>query len=73
MNYMPNQHDGHVLDQMRRNRYVLATGNHDQCWGDNERMAAILRNKGIPVQLEVWGNDTGHDWPWWQQMAKQYL
>jgi esterase/lipase superfamily enzyme len=73
MNYMPNQHDGHVLDQMRRNRYVLATGTHDQCRNDNERMAAILRGKGIPVQLEVWGNDTGHDWPWWQQMAKLYL
>ncbi|QMV20063.1 esterase [Granulicella sp. 5B5] len=73
MNYMPNQHDGATLDRMRQNTYVLATGVHDQCWNDNERMAAILRGKGIPVQLHVWGGDTGHDWPWWQQQAQQYL
>src|SRR5438046_6258507 len=26
---------------------VLGTGTHDMCWDANEKMAAILRNKGI--------------------------
>jgi len=25
------------------------------------------------VRLDVWGDNTGHDWPWWQRMAQVYL
>jgi esterase/lipase superfamily enzyme len=73
LDFVPNLHDACVLDQMRRRTYVLATGVHDQCWNDNERMAAAMRAKGIPVRLDVWGDNTGHDWPWWQRMAQVYL
>ncbi len=73
MQYLPNMHDPWYLDRYRRNTYVLATGVHDQCWNDNERLARILRDKGVPVRLDVWGDNTGHDWPWWQRMAQQYL
>jgi esterase/lipase superfamily enzyme len=65
--------DGWYLDRYRRNSYVLATGVHDQCWNANERLAGIMRSKGIPVRLDVWGDNTGHDWPWWQQMIRTYL
>ena len=71
--YLRNMHDPWFLDHYRRNRYILATGEHDQCWNDNEILAAIMRGKGIPVWLDVWGNRTGHDWPWWQQMARVYF
>jgi len=73
LDYVPNLHDHHRLERMRHNNYVLATGVHDQCWNDNERMAAAMRAKGIPVRLDVWGDNTGHDWPWWQRMAQVYL
>jgi esterase/lipase superfamily enzyme len=73
MNYMPNLNDGNALDRMRQNNYILATGVHDQCWNDNERMAHILRSKGVPVKLDVWGDNAGHDWPWWMRMAQTYL
>lgn len=73
MDYVPNISDHEYLERMRRNTYVLATGVHDQCWDDNERMAAVMRAKGIPVRLDVWGDNTGHDWPWWQRMAQEYL
>jgi esterase/lipase superfamily enzyme len=73
LDYVPNLNDHSVLERMRRNNYVLATGVHDQCWNDNERMAAAMRAKGIPVRLDVWGDNTGHDWPWWQRMAQVYL
>ena len=43
---MPNIHDYDYLEAMRRNTYVLATGVHDQCWHDNERLASALRHKG---------------------------
>ncbi len=71
--YLPNLHDHGLLERMRQNTYILATGVHDQCWDQNERLARILRNQAIPVRLDVWGNQTGHDWPWWQQMLQTYV
>jgi esterase/lipase superfamily enzyme len=71
--YLPNLNDSWHLDRYRHNTYILATGVHDQCWNDNERLAQILREKGIPVRLDVWGDNTGHDWPWWQKMLTTYL
>src|ERR1700722_7539665 len=71
--YLPNMSDSWYLDRYRRNSYVLATGEHDQCWNENERMAQIFRNKNIPCRLDVWGDNTGHDWPWWQRMLQTYL
>jgi esterase/lipase superfamily enzyme len=73
LDYVPNIHDHEYLEAMRRNTYVLATGVHDQCWNDNERLAQVMRNKGIPVRLDVWGDSAGHDWPWWMRMAQVYL
>jgi esterase/lipase superfamily enzyme len=71
--YVPNLHDWGVLDRMRQNTYVLATGVHDQCWNDNERLAGVMRAKGIPVRMDVWGDNARHDWPWWQRMVQVYL
>ncbi len=71
--YLPNMQDAWYLDRYRRNTYILATGVHDQCWNDNERMAQILRSRGIPCRLDVWGENVGHDWPWWQKMVQTYL
>jgi esterase/lipase superfamily enzyme len=71
--YLPNISDAWYLDRYRRNTYVLATGEHDMCWDANEELAGIMRAKGIPVRLDVWGNNTAHDWPWWHQMIREYL
>ena len=73
LHYMANMNDPWYLDRYRRSTLVLATSVHDQCWNDNERLAAILREKGIPYRLNVWGPDTGHDWPSWRRMVQVYL
>jgi esterase/lipase superfamily enzyme len=73
MQFLPNLGDPWFLDRFRRNTFVLATGVHDQCWQDNEYLAAVMRAKGIPVRLDVWGDNARHDWPWWQRMVQQYL
>ncbi len=71
--YLGNMSDPWFFERYRRNTYVLATGEHDQCWNANEELAGIMRWKGIPVRLDVWRDSTGHDWPWWQSMIQQYL
>ncbi len=71
--YLRHQHDEWWFERYRRSTYVLATGVEDQCWDANEKMAQVMREKGVPVRLEVWGDRTGHDWPWWMQMMRAYL
>ncbi len=72
--YISNMHDHTQLSRLRSDhRYVLAAGEHDICLNENVRLAGILQNKSIPHHLDIWGNGTGHDWPWWQRMAAKYF
>ncbi len=65
--------DNVQLDRYRAQEIVLATGETDICLPQNLRFADVLARKCIPCKLDVWGNGTGHDWPWWQAMAVKYL
>lgn len=35
--------------------------------------AETLREKGIRHELDVWGYDSAHDWPWWQRQLAHHL
>jgi esterase/lipase superfamily enzyme len=37
------------------------------------RMAALLQSKGIRCELDLWGYDVAHDWPWWQRQLAHHL
>jgi esterase/lipase superfamily enzyme len=71
--YLPNLNDGWYWNRYQRMAIVLATGENDICLGDNIRLSQIMHAKSIPHWLDVWGNGTGHDWPWWQQMAVKFF
>ncbi len=71
--FLSNLTDSYELTKHQGNTYVLATGDHDQCWDANERMAGVLRAKNIAHRLDVWGDGTRHDWPWWRRMIQTYL
>jgi esterase/lipase superfamily enzyme len=73
LDFLPNMSDPWYLDRYRRNWYLLATSDWDFCWNDNERLAGIMRWKGINHRLDVWHGNQKHDWPLWQAMAPQYL
>jgi esterase/lipase superfamily enzyme len=68
MDFLPNAQS----DFFREMFVVLGTGTRDMCWNANERMAEILRNKGINHWLDV-RPDAEHDWPVWKQMFPHYL
>jgi esterase/lipase superfamily enzyme len=70
--FLPALTDSWFLDRFRGIKWVLATGEHDICLRDNERMSDLLTAKGIPHSLHVW-QGMWHDWPWWQKMAEAYL
>ena len=72
---------GDHLDWIRaRARLVLTVGTG--LWEDESasgalpstlRFAGLLRDKGIPHDLDVWGHDTPHDWPSWGRMLAKHL
>jgi esterase/lipase superfamily enzyme len=72
LDYLPNLNEAGSLDQVRRNYYVLAVGNHDPLFDQNVKMAHALGTKSIPHVLDVW-EGFGHDWPWWYQMAEKFF
>jgi esterase/lipase superfamily enzyme len=36
-------------------------------------LAAALGEKGIPHELDLWGHDVAHDWPWWRRQFAHHL
>ena len=71
--FLPGMNDPWYLDRYRGMRIVLGTGEQDMCLGENRRLSGMLHDKNVPHWLDVWGNGTGHDWPWWQRMAQKYF
>ena len=39
----------------------------------SRQLSEILKSKGIPHRLELWGADVNHDWPWWRKMLPHVL
>ncbi len=70
--FLPTLSDAYYLDQFRRNKWVLVTGDQDICRSPNEQFSGLLRAKAIPHSLHVW-NNSKHDWPFWRPMAQAYL
>lgn len=71
--FLPGLRDPYYLDQYRRNKFVLATGEWDVCRRGNEDFSRLLAAKGVPHSLHVWGFGSSHDWPAWVPMAHAYL
>ncbi len=71
--FLPSLGQAYYLDQYRRNKFVLATGEWDICRKANEDFSGLLTAKSIPHSLHVWGFGSKHDWPYWQPMASAYL
>ena len=72
LEYLPNVNDAGLLEKMRGNYYVMAVGNHDELFDQNVKLAHAMGTKEIPHLLDVW-EGFGHDWPWWQRMAKKFF
>ena len=36
-------------------------------------MAGLLADRQIPHELDVWGHDSAHDWPWWRRQIAHHL
>jgi esterase/lipase superfamily enzyme len=72
--YLPGIQDSGTLHLLRHSQIHIVSGQ-----GAYERPDASMRfsqalwAKGIPNQLDLWGMDVNHDWPWWRKMLPYYV
>lgn len=73
--YVPGLH-GHAVFEARRTSLTLVVGqgpHEGRCIGETKALAGWLAEKSIPYELDVWGHDTAHEWPWWQRQVVHHF
>lgn len=66
---------GGPLNTLRHHsRIVIATGQGAyEAPHASRNLSNILKARGIPHKLDLWGNDVNHDWPWWRKMLPHFI
>ena len=70
---MPQDH--HYIDMYNNRKIVIVVGQgkwEGPLIESTRRLDEVLRNKGIQAQVDYWGFDVDHDWPWWYKMVAHY-
>ena len=75
--YLDNLPEDHYYKRMyndRRMLFVVGQGAWEGPLVDSTRwLEYVMRKKGIHAQVEYWGYDVDHDWPWWYRMVEHYV
>jgi esterase/lipase superfamily enzyme len=72
--YLPGLKEEQFLRAYRNHlRFILAAGEWDFALDGNLRLSRLLEAKGVKHILDIWGDHTRHDWPWWQLMIRKFL
>jgi esterase/lipase superfamily enzyme len=67
--FVPNL-GGAALDRTRQAHLTLVCGRgpfEEGCIEETVALGRVLRDKQIPSDLDIWGTDSKHDWPWWRR------
>jgi esterase/lipase superfamily enzyme len=70
--FIPNEHDHHRLEQIQHLDIIMTTGKTDRLHWSSQEMTRILWDKGIGNALREW-DGWAHDWPYWEQMLHMYI
>ncbi|MFT4978946.1 MAG: esterase/lipase superfamily enzyme [Myxococcota bacterium] len=72
--FLPNMHGGPEHQQLRdRSFFFLGRGRRFENPTYTENAAAALSAAGVAHRVEIWGGDSGHDWPTWRTMLPMAL
>lgn len=72
--FVPNIPDGRAMDLIRHSQIHIVSGRG--AWerpDKSEAFSRVLSRRGIAHNLELWGHDVNHDWPWWRKMLPHYV
>lgn len=77
--YVPGMGGGH-LDWVRAQANILLIAGQGafevhptRSLPEARRLAGLLAEARIPHQLDIWGQDSAHDWPWWSKQLAHHL
>jgi len=75
VDYLSGLNDDHFLRMLRNADliYILSGQGSYEDPKRSQQLSDILRGKGIPHTLDLWGPDVNHDWPWWRKMLPHVL
>ncbi|MDT0214566.1 alpha/beta hydrolase-fold protein [Rothia sp. ARF10] len=77
--YVPNLHGDHLEWLRSRLSVLLVVGegpfevSPTRALPQTRAFAEVLGDKGIRHELDVWGHDSAHDWPWWRRQLAHHL
>jgi esterase/lipase superfamily enzyme len=78
MDFVAHLHGDH-LDWLRRRVSLLLVCGQGQ-WEDTtgalestKQFGRLLEEKGIPVEVDLWGHDVPHDWPSWRAQLAHHV
>jgi esterase/lipase superfamily enzyme len=71
--FLVNLNDEWILRRYREMKIVLGSADWDICLDQNFRLSGKLNAKNIPHWLDVWNDNSVHDWPLWLRMAGKYF
>ena len=75
--YLKNLPDDHYYKGMYNDRqmvFVVGQGAWEEPLLNSTRwLEHVMREKGIHAQVDYWGYDVSHDWPWWYKMVAHYV
>ena len=67
--------NGRDLDLLRHHTQIhIVTGRGAyEAPQKSEQLSRLLSTRGIAHNLDMWGYDVNHDWPWWRRMLPHYV
>jgi esterase/lipase superfamily enzyme len=67
--FLPNMKGDPTHQALRKDSFFfLGLGKNYENTTYTENAAAALQRSGVPHHVEVWGGNSGHDWPTWRTM-----
>ena len=76
-NYLSNMpQDHYYIDMYNHRKMLIVVGQgawEEPLVASTKRLEGVLRQKGIHAQVEYWGHDVDHNWPWWFKMCDVYV
>ena len=76
LTYLGNIEDAKLIEMYRQSRIIICCGQgawEEEMVRDAKALEELLQAKGIPVEIDLWGQDVNHDWPWWRKMLPHHL
>jgi esterase/lipase superfamily enzyme len=75
VSYLGNMAEGPTLERLRTDCDIhIITGQGKwEAPHCSTNLSRLLTSKGIPHNLDMWGFDVNHDWPWWRKMLPHYV